>query len=183
MTENTNKLQDATNKWLIKDYSKAEAERVSKVQQKQNVKEQIENNIKLALDNVEKKIPEYTLPKMKQFFSLTKNSKTTLVLRYGSKIFYKGIIDDVVISPLSDNSYSNKPDNFVAKKAILQNCLEMLKNEKWFDENYKKYETAKNESMKKAKKTRAENKKNNTTNKKLKAKAKAEKAAEIKSEK
>lgn len=172
MTETGNKTKEFLTQWIIKDYSKAEAERVSKVQQKQNVKTQIESNIKLALDNVEKKIPEYTLPKMKQFFSLTKNSKTTLVLRYGSKIFYKGIIDDVIISPLSNDSYSNKPDNFVAKKAILQNCLELLSNEKWFDENYKKYETAKNESMKKAKKTRAENKKNNTTNKKLKAKSK-----------
>lgn len=172
MVENTNKSQDTTNKWVIKDYSKAEAERVSKVQQKQNVKKQIENNINLAIENANKKIPEYTLPKMKQFFSLTKNEKTILVLRYGSKIFYKGIIDDVIISSLSNNSYSNNPDNFIAKKAILQNCLEMLKNEKWFDENYKKYEAAKNESMKKAKKTRAENKKNNTTNKKSKAKSK-----------
>lgn len=181
MAENNNKMQDTSNKWVIKDYSKTEAERISKVQQKQNVKMQIENNIKLALDNVNKKIPEYTLPKMKQFFSSTKNNKTTLVLRYGSKIFYKGIIDDSIVSVSSDSSFERKEDNFVAKKAILNNCLDMLNNEKWFDENYKKYEASKNESLKKAKKTRAENKKNNTTNKKLKAKT--EKATEAKSEK
>lgn len=183
MAENNNKMQDSSNKWVIKDYSKTEAERISKVQQKQNVKAQIESNIKLALDNVSKKIPEYTLPKMKQFFSSTKNNKTTLVLRYGSKIFYKGIIDDAIVSVSSNNSFEGKEDNFIAKKVILENCLDLLKNEKWFDENYKKYEASKNESLKKAKKTRAENKKNNTTNKKLKAKAKAEKTAETKSEK
>lgn len=172
MVENSNKSHDATNKWIIKDYSKSEAERVSKVQQKQNVKTQIENNIKLAMENANKEIPEYTLPKMKQFFSLTKNNKTTLVLRYGSKIFYKGIIDDAIITSLGNELSSNAKDNFIAKKAILTNCLELLNNEKWFDENYKKYETAKNESMKKAKKTRAENKKNNLTNKKSKTKSK-----------
>ena len=162
-------------KWVVKDYSDIEASRIDEVTQKQKIKETILEALAKSLENVNKNINEYSLPKFKQIFSLTKNNKTQIILRYGSSIFYHGIIDDEIVADKEKNSLINKSDNFVGKKFVLNDLKDKINDEIWFEEQYVKFEKKRNEAKSKAQKTRDQNK----VLKKKKAKKIEEKTPEL----
>lgn len=151
-------------KWVVKDYSDIEASRIDEVSQKQKIKETILSSLTKGLENAQKSINEYSLPKFKQIFAPTKNNKTQIILRYGSSIFYHGIVDDSIVAKKEKNSLENESDNFGAKKYILNGLIDSLNNNKWFDEQYAKFDKKRNEAKSKAKATRTKNK---TTKKKV----------------
>ena len=162
-------------KWVVKDYSDIEASRIDEVTQKQKIRETIIEALDKSLENAEKMINEYSLPKFKQIFSLTKNNKTQIILRYGSSIFYHGIIDDEIVADKEKNSLINKSDNFVGKKFVLNDLKDKINDEIWFEEQYVKFEKKRNEAKSKAQKTRDQNK----VLKKKKAKKIEEKTPEL----
>ena len=145
-------------KWVVKDYSDIEASRIDEVTQKQKIKETILEALAKSLENANKNINEYSLPKFKQIFTPTKNNKTQVILRYGSSIFYHGIVDDNVVATQEKNNLVNESDNFVGKKFIINGLIDSLNNSKWFDEQYAKFEKKRNEAKSKAQKTRDKNK-------------------------
>ena len=162
-------------KWVVKDYSDIEASRIDEVTQKQKIRETILSALAKSLENANKNINEYSLPKFKQIFSLTKNNKTQIILRYGSSIFYHGIIDDEIVADKEKNSLINKSDNFVGKKFVLNDLKDKINDEIWFEEQYVKFEKKRNEAKSKAQKTRDQNK----VLKKKKAKKIEEKTPEL----
>ena len=165
----------SNSKWVVKDYSDIEASRIDEVTQKQKIRETILSALAKSLENANKNINEYSLPKFKQIFSLTKNNKTQIILRYGSSIFYHGIIDDEIVADKEKNSLINKSDNFVGKKFVLNDLKDKINDEIWFEEQYVKFEKKRNEAKSKAQKTRDQNK----VLKKKKAKKIEEKTPEL----
>ena len=145
-------------KWVVKDYSDIEASRIDEVTQKQKIRETIIEALDKSLENAEKMINEYSLPKFKQIFSLTKNNKTQIILRYGPSIFYHGIIDDEIVADKEKNSLINKSDVFEGKKFVLNDLKNKINDDKWFEEYYERFEKKRNEAKSKAQKTRDQNK-------------------------
>ena len=69
----------SNSKWVVKDYSDIEASRIDEVTQKQKIKETILEALAKSLENANKNINEYSLPKFKQIFT-KKHEKQFLVL-------------------------------------------------------------------------------------------------------
>ncbi len=146
MTEN--KATSTTCKYIIKPVSASESKNALKESKKLQVKNTIIDKLNDAILTANKSVDELTLKPLQRIFSTTPNKKTLIQVRYGSKVFYDGIIDDMIIKGSSKTPNELKNDNYQAKKEILNQILATMNNDSEFSALYETFLNKKTSSAK-----------------------------------
>ena len=146
MTEN--KATSDTKKYVIKPVSASESKNALKESKKLQVKTAIINKLNEAISTASKSVDELSLKPLQRIFSITPNQKTLIQVRYGSKVFYDGIIDEMIVKGSAKTPNNLVNDNYQAKEAILNQILETIKNENEFSTLYETFLSKKTSSAK-----------------------------------
>lgn len=146
MTEN--KATPDTKKYIIKPVSASESKNALKESKKLQVKNAIVSKLNEAILTASKSVDELSLKPLQRIFSTTPNQKTLIQVRYGSKVFYDGIIDEMIIKGSAKTPNDLKNDNYHAKKTILNQILETINNDKEFSTLYETFLSKKTSSAK-----------------------------------
>lgn len=162
MTEN--KTTSSAKTFVIKPVSDSESKNALRQSIKNKTKESLIDKLEKAIKNADKSIDEITLKPLNRIFSATPNNKTMIHLRYGSKVFLDGIVDDLIIRGSDKIQNGLKSDDYSSKKILLNQLLGMIKDDKQFDELYKTFSTKKSSSKtskNNTKRTKSNTKKSN----------------------
>lgn len=176
MTEN--KATSTNKTFIIKPVSESESKNALKESKKIKLKESLIEKLNKAISNADKAVNEITLKPLERIFSATPNQKTMIQLRYGSKVFFDGIIDDTIIKGSAKNPNGLSNDDYTSKKALLTQILSMIQDNKQFDELYRTFSTKKTSA--KSSKSNNSNKTKRKTNKTSKNNVKTEAQTEVK---
>ena len=148
---NTNK-----DKFYIEDYTAEDKKNAKESANKKKVRDALRANIQRSINFVTHKEPESKISRLKRIFSLNGDDETIITLRYGTIIFYQGIIRNVRI-------FNGKNEDFSAKREILEQLDKKLDDNKWFNDQYSKYLKIKEGADKKSITTKKLNKNNSKT--------------------
>lgn len=142
-------------KFYIEDYTDADKKNVKDSTLKKKVRDALRQNIQKSINYTTHKEPESKIHRLKRIFSLNGDDETIITLRYGTIIFYQGIIRNVRI-------FNGQNENFSAKKEILEQLDKKLDDNKWFNDQYSRYLKIKEGADAKSAKTKASSKKTAT---------------------
>ena len=152
-------------KFYIEDYTAEDKKNAKESANKKKVRNALRANIQRSINFVTHKEPESKISRLKRIFSLNGDDETIITLRYGTIIFYQGIIRNVRI-------FNGKNEDFSAKREILEQLDKKLDDNKWFNDQYSKYLKIKEGADKKSITTKKLNKNNSKTISKPKSSAK-----------
>lgn len=144
MTEN--KSNSSMKTFVIKPVSSAESKNALKELKKNQIKTSLINKLNEAMKIADKSVDEITLKPLSRIFSTTPNYKTMIHLRHGSKIFFDGILDEMIVRGNTKTPNNLTCDNYEAKKVVLKQILETINDKDQFDSLYKKFSAKKSSS-------------------------------------
>ena len=153
-------------KYFITDLSADDKAATKANAKKRDVRMNIYKKVQKAIDNAELKKPESKLGRLEKIFTTNEEGKTIATIRYGSVIFYQGVMNDANVFD------RHGKENFENKLGALNHLKIMLEADEWFDPQYEKYLKIKELADKRSASTKKTNKKNAT-----KAATSAEKVA------
>lgn len=146
-------------KYFITDLS-ADDKAATKANAKKNdVRKNLYKKVQLAIKNAQLKKPESKLGRLEKIFTTNEEGKTIATIRYGSVIFYQGVMNDANVFD------RHGKENFENKLGALNHLKIMLEADEWFNPQYEKYLATKELADKRSAATKKTNKKNAATTK------------------
>lgn len=144
-------------KYFITDLS-ADDKAATKANAKKNdVRKNLYKKVQLAIKNAQLKKPESKLGRLEKIFTTNEEGKTIATIRYGSIIFYQGVMNDANVFD------RHGKENFENKLGALNHLKIMLEADEWFNPQYEKYLATKELADKRSAATKKTNKKNAAT--------------------
>ena len=144
-------------KYFITDLS-ADDKAATKANAKKNdVRKNLYKKVQLAIKNAQLKKPESKLGRLEKIFTTNEEGKTIATIRYGSVIFYQGVMNDANVFD------RHGKENFENKLGALNHLKIMLEADEWFNPQYEKYLANKELADKRSAATKKTNKKNAAT--------------------
>ena len=144
-------------KYFITDLS-ADDKAATKAHAKKNdVRKNLYKKVQLAIKNAQLKKPESKLGRLEKIFTTNEEGKTIATIRYGSVIFYQGVMNDANVFD------RHGKENFENKLGALNHLKIMLEADEWFNPQYEKYLATKELADKRSAATKKTNKKKAAT--------------------
>ena len=140
-------------KFFITDLSEADKANTKTNAKKKAVRLNIYKKVQIAIENAKKKKPESKLGRLEKIFTVNEEGKTITTIRYGSVIFYQGVMNDANVFD------RHGKENFENKLGALNHLKMMLEADEWFDPQYEKYLATKELADKRSAATKKANKK------------------------
>ena len=140
-------------KYFITDLSADDKAATKANAKKRDVRMNIYKKVQKAIDNAELKKPESKLGRLEKIFTTNEEGKTIATIRYGSVIFYQGVMNDANVFD------RHGKENFENKLGALNHLKIMLEADEWFNPQYEKYLATKEAADKKSAATKKTNKK------------------------
>ena len=141
-------------KYFITDLSADDKAATKANAKKKDVRMNIYEKVQQAIKNAELKKPESKLGRLEKIFTTNEEGKTIATIRYGSVIFYQGVMNDANVFD------SHGKENFENKLGALNHLKIMLEADEWFNPQYEKYLATKELADKRSAATKKTNKKN-----------------------
>lgn len=146
-------------KYFITDLSADDKAATKANAKKKDVRMNIYKKVQQAIKNAELKKPESKLGRLEKIFTTNEEGKTIATIRYGSVIFYQGVMNDANVFD------RHGKENFENKLGALNHLKIMLEADEWFNPQYEKYLATKELADKRSAATKKTNKKNAATTK------------------
>lgn len=146
-------------KYFITDLSADDKATTKANAKKKDVRMNIYKKVQQAIKNAELKKPESKLGRLEKIFTTNEEGKTIATIRYGSVIFYQGVMNDANVFD------RHGKENFENKLGALNHLKIMLEADEWFNPQYEKYLATKELADKRSAATKKTNKKNAATTK------------------
>lgn len=143
----------AKDKFYITDLSEDDKANTKASAKKNSVRVNLYKKVQQAIKNAELKKPENKLGRLEKIFTTDEAGKTIATIRYGSVIFYQGVMKE------ADVFDRHGKENFENKLGALKHLKAMLEADEWFDPQYEKYLKTKETADKKSAATKSANKK------------------------
>lgn len=124
---------------------------------KNDVRKNLYKKVQLAIKNAQLKKPESKLGRLEKIFTTNEEGKTIATIRYGSVIFYQGVMNDANVFD------RHGKENFENKLGALNHLKIMLEADEWFNPQYEKYLATKELADKRSAATKKTNKKKAAT--------------------
>lgn len=137
--------------FYIEDYTEKDKKNAKESQAKKKVRDALRANIQQSINYAQHKEPENKISRLKRIFSLNGEDETIITIRYGSIVFYQGIVHNQRV-------FKGKDEDYAAKIGILEHLTQMVDDNKWFNEQYAKYLKTKETADKKSATTKKANK-------------------------
>lgn len=144
-------------KYFITDLSADDKAATKANAKKKDVRMNIYKKVQQAIKNAELKKPESKLGRLEKIFTTNEEGKTIATIRYGSVIFYQGVMNDANVFD------RHGKENFENKLGALNHLKIMLEADEWFNPQYEKYLATKELADKRSAATKKTNKKNAAT--------------------
>lgn len=144
-------------KYFITDLSADDKATTKANAKKKDVRMNIYKKVQQAIKNAELKKPESKLGRLEKIFTTNEEGKTIATIRYGSVIFYQGVMNDANVFD------RHGKENFENKLGALNHLKIMLEADEWFNPQYEKYLATKELADKRSAATKKTNKKNAAT--------------------
>lgn len=144
-------------KYFITDLSADDKAATKANAKKKDVRMNIYKKVQQAIKNAELKKPESKLGRLEKIFTTNEEGKTIATIRYGSVIFYQGVMNDANVFD------RHGKENFENKLGALNHLKIMLEADEWFNPQYEKYLATKELADKRSAATKKANKKNAAT--------------------
>lgn len=154
--------------FYIEDYTEKDKKNAKESMAKKKVRDTLRANIQQSINYAQHKEPESKISRLRRIFSLNGEDETIITIRYGTIVFYQGIVHNQRV-------FKGKDDDYAAKIGILEHLTQMIDDNKWFNEQYAKYLKIKESADKKSATTKKANK-SKASAKKTATKATATKA-------
>ena len=148
--------------FYIEDYTEKDKKNEKESANKKKIRDALRANIQQSINYAKHKEPESKISRLKKIFSLNGEDETIITLRYGSIIFYHGIVR-------KQRVFKGKVEDFDSKISILERLTQMVDDNKWFNEQYAQYLKIRKQADERSAKTKSKNK-SKATNKKSSAK-------------
>ena len=154
--------------FYIEDYTEKDKKNAKESMAKKKVRDTLRANIQQSINYAQHKEPESKISRLRRIFSLNGEDETIITIRYGSIVFYQGIVHNQRV-------FKGKDEDYAAKIGILEHLTQMIDDNKWFNEQYAKYLKIKESADKKSATTKKANK-SKASSKKTATKASATKS-------
>ena len=158
-------------KYFITDLSADDKAATKANAKKKDVRMNIYKKVQQAIKNAELKKPESKLGRLEKIFTTNEEGKTIATIRYGSVIFYQGVMNDANVFD------RHGKENFENKLGALNHLKIMLEADEWFNPQYEKYLATKELADKRSAAIKKTNKKAATAKAATTAKAAPKKKA------
>lgn len=139
-------------KFYITDLSEADKASTKAGAKKNQVRLSLYKKVQQAIENAKLKKPESKLGRLEKIFTINEVGKTIATIRYGSVIFYQGIMNEASVFD------RHGKENFENKLGALNHLKIMLEADEWFDPQYENYLKTKETADKKSATTKKANK-------------------------
>ncbi len=139
-------------KFYITDLSEADKANTKAGAKKNQVRLSLYKKVQQAIENAKLKKPESKLGRLEKIFTVNEVGKTIATIRYGSVIFYQGIMNEASVFD------RHGKENFENKLGALNHLKIMLEADEWFDPQYENYLKTKETADKKSATTKKANK-------------------------
>lgn len=149
-------------KYFITDITPTDKANTKANAKKKQVRLNLCKKVYQAIENAKSHKPESKLGRLEKIFTTDEENKTIATIRYGSVIFYQGVMNEANVFD------RHGKENFENKLGALNHLKMMLEADEWFDPQYEKYLTIKeladkrSATTKKANKSKASSKKTAT---------------------
>ena len=161
-------------KYFITDITPTDKANTKANAKKKQVRLNLCKKVYQAIENATSHQPESKLGRLEKIFTTNEEGKTIATIRYGSVIFYQGVMNEANVFD------RHGKENFENKLGALNHLKMMLEADEWFDSQYEKYLTIKESADKKSATTKKANK-SKASSKKTATKAIATKVSAKKS--
>jgi hypothetical protein len=161
-------------KYFITDITPTDKANTKANAKKKQVRLNLCKKVYQAIENAKSRKPESKLGRLEKIFTIDEENKTIATIRYGSVIFYQGVMNEANVFD------RHGKENFENKLGALNHLKMMLEADEWFDPQYEKYLTIKELADKRSATTKKANK-SKASSKKTATKAIATKASAKKS--
>ena len=141
--------------FYIEDYTEKDKKNAKESLAKKKVRDTLRANIQQSINYAQHKEPESKISRLRRIFSLNGEDETIITIRYGTIVFYQGIVHNQRV-------FKGKDEDYAAKIGILEHLTQMVDDNKWFNEQYAKYLKIKESADEKSAKTKASSKKVST---------------------
>lgn len=137
--------------FYIEDYTEKDKKNEKESANKKKIRDALRANIQQSINYAKHKEPESKISRLKKIFSLNGEDETIITLRYGSIIFYHGIVR-------KQRVFKGKVEDFDSKISILERLTQMVDDNKWFNEQYVQYLKIRKQADERSAKTKSKNK-------------------------
>lgn len=137
--------------FYIEDYTEKDKKNAKESLAKKKVRDTLRANIQQSINYAQHKEPESKISRLRRIFSLNGEDETIITIRYGTIVFYQGIVHNQRV-------FKGKDEDYAAKIGILEHLTQMIDDNKWFNEQYAKYLKIKESADKKSATTKKANK-------------------------
>ena len=137
--------------FYIEDYTEKDKKNAKESMAKKKVRDTLRANIQQSINYAQHKEPESKISRLRRIFSLNGEDETIITIRYGTIVFYHGIVHNQRV-------FKGKDEDYAAKIGILEHLTQMIDDNKWFNEQYAKYLKIKESADKKSATTKKANK-------------------------
>lgn len=139
-------------KYFITDITPTDKANTKANAKKKQVRLNLCKKVYQAIENAKSHKPESKLGRLEKIFTTDEENKTIATIRYGSVIFYQGVMNEANVFD------RHGKENFENKLGALNHLKMMLEADEWFDPQYEKYLTIKELADKRSATTKKANK-------------------------
>ena len=139
-------------KYFITDITPTDKANTKSNAKKKQVRLNLYKKVHQAIENAKSRKPESKLGRLEKIFTTNEEGKTIATIRYGSVIFYQGVMNEANVFD------RHGKENFENKLGALNHLKMMLEADEWFDPQYEKYLTIKELADKRSAATKKSNK-------------------------
>lgn len=144
--------ESVKDKYFITDITPTDKANTQANAKKKQVRLNLCKKVYQAIENATSHQPESKLGRLEKIFTTNEEGKTIATIRYGSVIFYQGVMNEANVFD------RHGKENFENKLGALNHLKMMLEADEWFDPQYEKYLTIKELADKRSAATKKSNK-------------------------
>lgn len=144
--------ESVKDKYFITDITPTDKANTQANAKKKQVRLNLCKKVYQAIENATSHQPESKLGRLEKIFTTNEEGKTIATIRYGSVIFYQGVMNEANVFD------RHGKENFENKLGALNHLKMMLEADEWFDPQYEKYLKIKESADKKSATTKKANK-------------------------
>lgn len=144
--------ESVKDKYFITDITPTDKANTQANAKKKQVRLNLCKKVYQAIENATSHQPESKLGRLEKIFTTNEEGKTIATIRYGSVIFYQGVMNEANVFD------RHGKENFENKLGALNHLKIMLEADEWFDPQYEKYLTIKELADKRSAATKKSNK-------------------------
>ena len=149
--------ESVKDKYFITDITPTDKANTQANAKKKQVRLNLCKKVYQAIENATSHQPESELGRLEKIFTTNEEGKTIATIRYGSVIFYQGVMNEANVFD------RHGKENFENKLGALNHLKMMLEADEWFNPQYEKYLATKELADKRSAATKKTNKKNAAT--------------------